>query len=262
MIESVPGSDLPGRRTGEGIAGLAKGLALIEAFGPGRTQLSVTEAARAIATSPASARRCLLTLEDLGYLSFDGKFFHPTPRMVRLGAAYLETSSLPLLAQPHVIAAREALGESVSVAVLESDEAVFVARADAQRIVSAGVRLGARLPAHVSATGRVLLAGLPDDQVDAVLERAELHARTPNTLTSVEAIRERVHRARAEQMAYTDEELELGMRTMAVPVYDSHGRVRAAMSVAAFTARISLPAMKATFAPVLRTHADRLGRML
>jgi IclR family pca regulon transcriptional regulator len=108
----------------------------------------------------------------------------------------------------------------------------------------------------------VLLAGLGDDQVDAVLERAVLRASTPNTLTSVEEIRERVHRARAEHMAYTDEELELGMRTMAVPVHDSHGHVRAAMSVAAFTARISLSAMKATFAPVLREHADRLGRML
>ncbi|WRL65242.1 IclR family transcriptional regulator C-terminal domain-containing protein [Blastococcus brunescens] len=146
--------------------------------------------------------------------------------------------------------------------MLESDEAVFVARADAQRIVSAGVRLGARLPAHASATGRVLLAGLPDDQVDAVLERADLRASTPNTLTSVAEIRERVRRARTEQMAYTDEELELGMRTMAVPVRDSQGRVRAAMSVAAFTARISLPAMKATFAPILREHAERLGRML
>ncbi|WP_422678094.1 IclR family transcriptional regulator domain-containing protein [Blastococcus brunescens] len=204
---------------------------------------------------PADARRARLPQLRRQVLPADAADGSPRRRVPRDVVP-------PLLAQPHVLAAREELGESVSLAVLESDEAVFVARADAQRIVSAGVRLGARLPAHASATGRVLLAGLPDDQVDAVLERADLRASTPNTLTSVAEIRERVRRARTEQMAYTDEELELGMRTMAVPVRDSQGRVRAAMSVAAFTARISLPAMKATFAPILREHAERLGRML
>jgi IclR family transcriptional regulator, pca regulon regulatory protein len=262
---SEPESDAgaPDRaRAAEGMAGLAKGLAIIEAFGTSRPQLSISEAAQLTATSPASARRCLLTLEGLGYLSFDGKFFRPTPRMVRLGAAYLETAPLALLARPHVIAAREALGESVSVAVLESDESVFVARADAERIVSAGVRLGARLPAHASATGRVLLAGLPDAEVDAVLRRADLRATTENTLTTTEDIRARVQRAREEGVAYTDEELELGIRTMAVPVRDSAGRVQAAMSAAAFASRTTLTDMQATFLPVLREHADRLGRML
>jgi IclR family transcriptional regulator, pca regulon regulatory protein len=266
-VRTVPEAGTTARGTGqsraaEGMGGLAKGLAIIEAFGASRTQLSISEAAQVTGTSPASARRCLLTLEQLGYLSFDGKFFRPTPRMVRLGAAYLETAPLAQLARPHVVAAREELGESVSVAVLESDESVFVARADAERIVSAGVRLGARLPAHASATGRVLLAGLPDDEVDAVLARALVRSTTPNTLTSVEEIRARVQRAREEGVAYTDEELELGIRTMAVPVRDSSGRVEAAMSAAAFASRVTLDDMKATFLPVLRKHADRLGRML
>jgi IclR family transcriptional regulator, pca regulon regulatory protein len=249
-------------RPAEGMGGLAKGLAIIEAFGRSRRQLSISEAAQLTATSPASARRCLLTLEELGYLSFDGKFFRPTPRMVRLGAAYLETAPLPLLARPHLIAAREKLGESISLAVLESDESVFVARADAERIVSAGVRLGARLPAHASATGRVLLAGLSDDEVDDVLARADLTRTTQNTLTTAEGIRQRVQQAREEGVAYTDEELELGIRTMAVPVHDSSGRVQAAMSAAAFASRVTLEDMAADFLPVLREHADRLGRML
>jgi len=162
----------PRARPAEAMGGLAKGLAIIEAFGADRRQLSISEAAQLTATSPASARRCLLTLESLGYLSFDGKFFRPTPRMVRLGAAYLETAPLALLARPHLIAARE------------------------------------------------------------------------------------------EGVAYTDEELELGIRTMAVPVRDSSGRVQAAMSAAAFASRVSLDDMAAGFLPVLRGHADRLGRML
>jgi IclR family transcriptional regulator, pca regulon regulatory protein len=265
MEATAAGRDpVPGARArpAEGMGGLAKGLAVIEAFGPNRRQLSISEAAQLTSTSPASARRCLLTLQALGYLSFDGKFFRPTPRMVRLGAAYLETAPLPLLARPHLIAAREELGESISLAVLESDESVFVARADAERIVSAGVRLGARLPAHASATGRVLLAGLPDEEVDAVLARARLSSATANTLTTAEGIRQRVRQAREEGVAYTDEELELGIRTMAVPVRDSSGQVQAAMSAAAFASRVTLDDMAAGFLPVLRVHAERLGRML
>jgi IclR family transcriptional regulator, pca regulon regulatory protein len=249
-------------RAAEGMAGLAKGLAIVEAFGPQRTRLSVTEAARAIDSSPATARRCLLTLESSGYVSYDGKYFHPTPRMVRLGAAYLETAALPLLAQPHVVAARDELAESVSLAVLEGGNSVFVARAEVARIVSTGARLGGQLPAHASATGRVLLAALPDAELDELLSHADLQRTTPHTLVSVEAIRERVQRARQEGVAYTDEELSLGMRSMAVPVRDSRGRVQAAMSVAAFTARISLADMQATIAPVLLRHAARLGQML
>jgi IclR family pca regulon transcriptional regulator len=249
-------------RAAEGMAGLAKGLAIVEAFGPQRTRLTVTEAARATDTSPATARRCLLTLEASGYVSFDGKYFRPTPRMVRLGAAYLETSPLPLLAQPHVVAARDELGESVSLAVLEGGNSVFVARAEVARIVSTGARLGAQLPAHASATGRVLLAALPDAELDELLAHAELQRTTPHTLVSVEEIRQRVHRARVEGVAYTDEELALGMRSMAVPVRDGRGRTRAAMSVAAFAARISLADMQSTFAPVLLRHAARLGQML
>lgn len=244
------------------MAGLAKGLAIIEAFGQNRRQLTVTEAARASQASPAAARRCLLTLEGLGYINYDGKYFRPTPRMMRLGAAYLETSPLPLMAQPHVLAARDELNESVSLAVLEEDWAVFVARAEVERIVSTGVRLGARLPAHASATGRVLLAGLPDDQLDAHLKRCKPQRTTVHTLVKIPQLRKRVLQARNEGVAFTDEELELGMRTMAVPVLDGQGRTVAALSVSAFAARVSLEEMQTEFASVLRRHAAGLSRML
>ncbi len=249
-------------RAAEGMAGLAKGLAVIEAFGPHQTQVTVSDAARATGMTPATARRCLRTLQELGYLSHDGKFFRPTPRMMRLGAAYLETASLPQLSQPYVVSARDELDESVSLAVLEDDLAVFVARAEVQRIVSTGVRLGAQLPAHASASGRVLLAGLPDDELDARLESCRPRRTTPNTLVQVAGIRERVVRARVDGFAFTDEELEMGMRTMAVPVRDSMGRTQAAMTVSAFTARISFDRMCAEFVPVLQRHAEHLGRML
>ncbi|MPZ96311.1 MAG: helix-turn-helix domain-containing protein [Propionibacteriales bacterium] len=244
------------------MAGLAKGLAVVEAFGPGRTQLTVTDAARATGTSPATARRCLLTLEALGFVSYDGKFFRPTPRMMRLGAAYLETAPLPLLAHPFVVAARDELDEAVSLAVLQGEWAVFVARADVQRIVSTGVRLGAQLPAHASATGRVLLAALPDDELQERLEHCRPVKTTTNTVVAVEDLLARVQLARSEGVAFTDEELDWGMRTMAVPVCDRHGHTQAALSMSAFTARITLAEMREVALPVLRRHAERLGRVL
>jgi IclR family pca regulon transcriptional regulator len=244
------------------MAGLAKGLAVVEAFGPGRPELTVSSAAAATGMSPATARRCLLTLTDLGYLGFDGKFFRPTPRMTRLGAAYLESSPLPVLAQPHVAAARDELDESVSLAVLEDEWAVFVARAEVFRIVSTGVRLGSRLPAHASASGRVLLAALDEESLEEQISRVSPVRTTPRTLVTPEAIRDRVHLARSEGASFTDEEIELGMRTMAVPVRDLRGETHAAMSVSLFTARASVVEMREDFLPVLRRHAERLGRTL
>ncbi|TKA11908.1 IclR family transcriptional regulator domain-containing protein [Actinacidiphila oryziradicis] len=244
------------------MAGLAKGLAVIETFGQSYSQLTVSEAARATGLSRATARRCLLTLTELGFLAHDGKHFRPTPRMVRLGGSYARTDPLPRLAQPILLSARQQLGESVSLAVFEDGAAVFVARAETERIVSAGVRVGIRLPACSSATGRVLLAALPDEELDAYLAGCRPEARTEKSLVDIEEISRRIVEARTQEVAFTDEELELGMRSMATPVKDSRGATRAALSVSAFTARIGLEDMRERFLPVLKEHADRIGRML
>lgn len=246
----------------EGMAGLAKGLAVLEAFGNAHAKMTISDAAKMTGLSRATARRCLLTLVDLGYLSFDGKFFAPTPRTLRLGNAYADTSPLPLLAQPHLAAAREAVNESVSLAVYAGGESLFVARSEVRRIVNTGVRVGAALPAYASATGHVLLAGLEKTELDEYLGRVQLRARTPRTPTTRAEIAERVDRARREGFAVTDEELELGLRSIAVPVTDSRGAVAAAMSVSAFAARVTVEGMTETFLPPLREHAALLGRMI
>ena len=142
------------------MGGLAKGLAIIEAFSPRRTRMTVSEAAEVSGTSRASARRCLLTLTELGYLGFDGKYFRPQPRLLALSHAYSGTRSLPEIAQPFLVAARDELHESISLAVLDQDAALFVARAEAERLVTTGISLGTRIDLYCSATGRVLLAGL------------------------------------------------------------------------------------------------------
>jgi IclR family pca regulon transcriptional regulator len=246
----------------EGMGGLAKGLAIIEAFSALQPQLTVTEAAGLSRTTPAAARRCLLTLLDLGYLSHDGKYFRPTPRMMRLAVAYSATATLPNLAHPRLLAVRDELGESASLAVLEGDRALFIARAEVARLVSSGVRLGASLPAHASATGRVLLSALPDAALDEVLASCSPERLTPNTLVDVGQIRARIVEARKVGVVYTDEELELGVRTMAVPVRDSRGLIHAAMSVSAFSGRVTIRDLSEGFLPVLRREADKLGSML
>lgn len=256
----APREPVKAARAPEGMAGLTKGLAILEAFGD-RPRLTISEAAEAAGVTRAAARRCLLTLVEGGYLTHDGKLFSPTPRTLRLGA-FMLSDPLPKLAEPLLAALRDALGESVSLAVLDSDASVFVARAQAERIVSIGVRVGARLPAYGSATGRVLLAALPADALDAYLARCRPERRTDKSLTDLAAIRAAVDRARREGVAVMDEELEIGVWAMAVPVVDSRGAVRAALSVSALAQRISLDEMRGRMLAPLRETAAMIGRRL
>lgn len=249
-------------RARETMGGLAKGLAIIEAFAEQRAPLTVAGAAQAAGVSRASARRCLLTMVEAGYLRRIGSQFVPTPRMLRLGSAYFQTSSLPELAQSHLDAARDALSESVSLAVLEGDVSVFVARSEAPRLVSTMVRLGAQLPAYCSATGRVLLSALDDADLEAYLARIEPKALSEHTVTDRAAIRDRVLAARRDGLAITLEELEIGMISLAVPVKDANGRVLAAMSLSASSARVGLEKMRDEMAPILTRYADALSRSI
>jgi IclR family transcriptional regulator, pca regulon regulatory protein len=244
------------------MGGLAKGLAIIEAFAESRTRLTVADAARVAGATRASARRCLLTLAELGYLEYDGKFFRPQPRLLRLGRAYSEARSLPQIAQPILAAARDELHESVSLAVLSDFRVLFVARAEADRMISSGISIGARADPYCTATGRVLLAHLADDEVRAYLARAKLVARTPKTLTARKDILDVVRVARRSGFAMSDEELELGLRAVAVPVFDARGALVGSMSASASSARFSAAAMVSEVVPVLQRYAVKLGNAL
>ena len=249
-------------RAKEGMAGLAKGLAIIEAFGANTTRMTVSDAAHLADLSRPAARRCLLTLVELGYLAHDGKFFTPLPRMLRLGSAYLSTSSLTQIAQPLLASARDKLQESVSLAVLDEGYAVFIARAEAVRIVSTGVKLGGRLPAYCSATGRVLLGGLPEQQVHAHLESVPMKRLTHRTVANLDGVLKAIRRAAEDGYAISDEELEIGMSAMAVPVRNSAGQIEAALSVSVFSGRVNIETLRENFLPTLRETAGRLQRSL
>jgi IclR family transcriptional regulator, pca regulon regulatory protein len=249
-------------RMKEGMAGLAKGLAIIEAFSASTTRMTVSDAAHLAELSRPAARRCLLTLVDLGYLAHDGKFFTPLPRMLRLGSAYLSTSSLTQIAQPLLANARDELQESISLAVMDEGYSVFIARAEAVRIVSTGVKLGGRLPAYCSATGRVLLSGLPEDEMRRQLSSVPMKHFTTRTLANAEAVMQAVERAAQDGYAISNEELEIGMSAMAVPVRNRSGEIEAALSVSVFSGRVSVETLEQTFLPVLLAVAARLQRSL
>jgi len=246
----------------EGMGGLAKGLAIAECFGPERSRLTITEAATLTGQTPAAARRCMRTLESLGYLTYDGKFFRPTPRFVRLATAYTEADPLPRLAAPILAELRDRLDESASLAVLDEDDALFIARAEADHLVSTGLRVGGRLPAPLSAAGRVLLGALDARAVREAVERGLRGRMTSKALATPARVASEIRAAAERGYALTDEEVEIGLRAVAVPVADASGRIVAAMSVSALSARASVDRMSAEFVPELRERAARLGRML
>lgn len=212
------------------MSGLAKGLQVIESFTPDHPRQSITEVARATGLDRATARRCLLTLHLGGYADYDGKFFTLTPRVLRLGTACLATMPLPQIVQPLLDTLSEKVGQSSSVSILDGGEIVYVARAAQRRVMSIGLMPGSRLPAYCTSMGRVLLAALPEDQARDLLT-APLPARTPRTLTDPALILAELACIRAQGYAVIDQEVELGLQSIAVPIRNARGKVVAAANI-------------------------------
>jgi IclR family transcriptional regulator, pca regulon regulatory protein len=249
-------------RVPEGMAGLAKGLAILEALAAHDGRLTIAEAAQATGATRASARRCLLTMTELGYLEFDGKFYRPQPRLILLSTSYSMSRPLPQLAQPLLALVRNRLNETVSLAVLDDDYVLFVARADAERLVSTRVSLGTRIPAYATAVGRLLIGAWSDEKLRGYLRQAKLVPNTAKSLVRKGQLFDAVREAEKLGYAIMDEELEIGLRAIAVPVKDSRDQIVAAMSVSASSSRVTVQHMIEAFVPVLRECAAKLGRGL
>ncbi|WP_333869832.1 IclR family transcriptional regulator domain-containing protein [Cypionkella sp.] len=212
------------------MGGLAKGLAVIETFSVEQPRQSIAEVAAASGLDRATARRCLLTLAKQGYADYDGKFFTLTPRVLRLGTACLATMPLPQLVQPALDRISDALGESSSVSILDGGEIVYIARAAQKKVMSIALMPGSRLPAFCTSMGRVMLAALPEAAAEAILTAAPRPARTPLTLTEVPAIMAELARVRRQGYAVIDQEVELGLCSIAVPLINARGGVVAALN--------------------------------
>lgn len=217
------------------VQSLARGLAVIRAFDADEPKMTLSEVARKTGMSRAAARRFLLTLLDLGYLRTDGREFELTARVLELGYAFLSGQSLPQLARPVLEELSAELGESVSMAVLDGTDIVYVARVHTRRIMSVGIAVGTRFPAYATSMGRVLLAGLCDAKVGAVLASSDLRQLTPNTTTDPAALQEAIAAVARDGWASVDQELELGLRSIAVPVLSPSGAVVAAINVSLST---------------------------
>lgn len=243
---------------GDFVQSLDRGLAVIRAFGPDRAQLSLSDVARATGMARAAARRFLLTLVDLGYVRIDGRMFSLSPRVLDLGYAYLSTLSFPEFAGPHMEELVAATRESSSVSVLDGPDIVYVVRVPTARIMTASIAVGTRFPAHATSMGRVLLAGLSGADLDSYLATAPLEALTRHTVTDPVRLRAIVSEVRAAGYAVVDQELEEGLRSVAVPLRDPSGHVAAALNMSAHASRATLDSLRRTFLTRLRATAARI----
>lgn len=248
--------------TRDTMGGLAKGLAVIESFSAERPRQTISEVSAATGLDRATARRCLLTLAHLGHADYDGKFFTLTPRVLRLGTACLASMPLPHLVQPSIERLSEALGESASVSILDGAEIVYVARAAQRKVMSVALMPGSRLPAFCTSMGRVMLAALPETQARTVLESAPRPARTPFTLTGIEPIMALLAQVKAQGWCAIDQEVELGLRSIGVPVFDSRGRVVAALNIGLPLRDESVEALVARYLPHLLGVQAELQQVL
>jgi IclR family pca regulon transcriptional regulator len=221
----------------EFVQSLARGLSVIKAFDSNKSALTLSEVA-AIAQLPrAAARRFLRTLVELDYMHFDGKQFRLLPRVLELGYAYLSSVGLPQVAQRHMEMVSNQVHESCSMAVLDGTDIVCIARVHARRIMSMWFNVGTRFPAYVTSMGRVLLGQQPEEWLADYLATASMPALTPRSVTDPKRLRAEIERARTNGYCIVDQELEIGIRTMAVPIHDPSGKVVAAIDLSAHASR-------------------------
>jgi len=241
---------------------LARGLAVLRAFSDARKPQTIASISQKTGIPRAAVRRCLHTLRELGYVDAELNNFSLRPKVLTLGYSYLSSTPLTVSAQPYLNNISRTLNESSSLAVLEDGEVLYVARAATSRVMSVALNTGSRLPAYCTSLGRVMLAHLPPDQLDAYLEHTRLRPMTPNTIVNPKRLREVLAGVRRDGYAINDEELELGLRSIAVPVRGASGTVLAALNVGAQAARVSVEQLQKEFLPVLQSGAQELAVLL
>lgn len=251
---------LPAKR--DLVAGLEKGLQVIAAFDQERSRLSIAEVAQRTGLTRAAARRYLITLAHLGYVRHEQKLFSLTPMILRLGQSYLHSARLPRIVQPLLYRLAYSLEEAASAGVLDHDQLVCVAAVSAGRLVSTTLQPGTRVPAFCTANGRVLLAHLPPAQMEHFLERLQPEAITAHTIVNKERLALEIVRIREQGYALVDQELELGLRTMAVPIRNFRGEVVAAMNISVHAARMQLDDMVGRCLPAMLKIQVELGALL
>ncbi|NEX62024.1 IclR family transcriptional regulator domain-containing protein [Noviherbaspirillum galbum] len=241
---------------------LARGLAVIRAFSDQRRSLTIAQISHKTGIPRAAVRRCLHTLRQLGYADAEANHFSLKPKVLTLGYSYLSSTPLTVSALPFLNQISRTLNESCSLAVLDDNEILYVARSATSRIMSVALNTGSRLPAYCTSLGRAILAYLPEDVLDDYLSRVELKAYTNKTIVSTARLREILAEVREKGYALVEEELEIGLRSIAVPVRGASGEVVAALNVGAQAARVTSRQMRDDICPVLLRGAQELAVLL
>lgn len=221
----------PGLMRRDWIAGLEKGLAILEAFGDAHPRMTAAQCGERLGLTRTAARRHLLTLAHLGYVDTDGKLFWLTPRVLRLGQGYLESSRLARIAQPFLQRVTAGTMEISYVSVLDGDDIIYVARNGPNRAMNTGFVLGARVPAHVTAAGMLLVALRETPPLEAWLAQASLQTFTSHTITNAQRLRTELLHVRQQDWALSEQQLELNYRGIAVPLRDARGTPVGGLSV-------------------------------
>lgn len=245
------------------MSSLARGLAVIHAFQERKRQLTIAQISHRTEIPRAAVRRCLHTLIKLGYATTDGRTYSLLPKVLTLGHAYLSSTPLAVTAQPILDRLSEQLHEACSMATLEGDEILYIARsATPQRLISVDLSVGSRLPGYCTSMGRILLAGLDDQALEDYLSDADLQVKTSRTLHTPEALRSSINVIRQQGWVIIDQELEMGLRSVAVPLKDSAGQVLAALNVGTHVGRVSQRELETRFLPVLLAASEELSTRL
>jgi IclR family pca regulon transcriptional regulator len=230
-----PRKTTPPRR--EAMGGLAKGLCVIRAFSRDHAALTLSDIARAARIPAATARRCLLTLEELGYITRNGRDFLLRPKVLELGAAYLESMNIEQLTKTHLEELARTTSDSAALCVLDGAEIVYVARTSVRTLLRLEAHVGSRFPAHATTTGRVLLAGLSAERLQRYFESAKIEALTERTVTDPVKLRSLIDDCRRCGYSVVEDELAYGVIAIAVPVLDHQGRVVAALNSSSHSRR-------------------------
>jgi len=242
---------------------LARGLAVIQAFSTQKRQLTISQVSTKTGFSRAAVRRCLYTLIKLGFAgSDDSHHFFLQPRILALGHSYISSMPLAASAQPVLDHVSHVLHESCSIATLEGLDIIYVARANVTRIMSIDLGVGSRLPAFCTSMGRVLLANLPPAELESFFERVQLTRHTSRTIVTTEKLRQALRLVARNGYSLVDQELEIGLRSMAVPIQNPNGKVVAALNVGAHAQRLSIQELQTKFLPQLRATARELSMLL
>lgn len=244
------------------IDSVEKAIRLLFAFSAETAVLSVSQAAEITGLSRATTRRLMLTFQKLALVENEGAAYRLTPRVLRIGYSFMSAVPIWEYVQRRLGALADELNESCSAAILDGHDIVYVARVAAKRSMSLTLSIGSRLPAYPTSMGRVLLAGLPESELERFLDEIDLHALTPHTITDRRRLVSVLEQVRISGYSIVDEEREIGVRSAAAPLVGRDGKVVAAINVSVNAARVPLETLVGTMVPQLREVADDLSSLL